>query len=408
MKNRKNRIVIVGRNYCNLLAMTRAFGKAGYKCDILRLYKKKPSPLRPMAALHPESESMYTASYHTFIMDGREEDFSGELLKLGNTLTRPLLVAVDDYSLDLLDSRYEELKNDFILSSVNESEGEISRMMDKNMMKEKALQAGLPVLGSRLVTSSEGKYTLPSGITYPCFIKPNVSKNSTKGIMRKCDGEEELRAALDRYAAKDDFQILVEDFADIKCEYSVLGYSTGTESISPGIFRVTSGGHRERKGVAVTGTIEDRNAYSTIIEQCNAFITSLNYKGLFDVDLLETKDGKLYFIELNFRAGASIHLFTETGKNIPAMYASEVLEQEKTPVAEETCKMGFSFISEKVLIEEYVRSDIDKKKALQLYNDADVHFIHDAVDSRPYEYFKRVRIIGPLMRAAYKIKDAIR
>ena len=56
-EKQKIKVVIVGRNYGNILTMTRAFGEAGYEADILRVYKKQPSRLNVLANLKPDAYS---------------------------------------------------------------------------------------------------------------------------------------------------------------------------------------------------------------------------------------------------------------------------------------------------------------------------------------------------------------
>jgi hypothetical protein len=212
---------------------------------------------------------------------------------------------------------------------------------------------------------------------------------STKAMMKKCNTAEELQNFLQGYADKGDFEVLVEAFADIAAEYAVLGVSDGVTAAAPGVFTTTEAGHRERKGVAVMGQVVSHDKFGELIEMCRRFVESLQYTGIFDIDLLETKDGKLYFVELNFRAGASIRVFTKDDINLPAMFANRFL---KNKAIDATCKMecaGRSFISEKVLLEEYVRSDADYSKVKACLDTADVHFIKDEKDPNPYQHFKK-------------------
>ena len=81
-------------------------------------------------------------------------------------------------------------------------------------------------------------------MTYPCFIKPNISKSSSKKRMRKCDSEVELRGYLTEFSEKKDIEMLVEDYVEIAKEYSLLGVSTRQGTIGTGLLRCG----RRRKG----------------------------------------------------------------------------------------------------------------------------------------------------------------
>ena len=142
-----------------------------------------------------------------------------------------------------------------------------------------------------------------------------------------------------------------------------------------------------------------------IIDECCRFIKSLDYTGLFDADFIETADGEIYFIELNFRAGASMHAFTETGVNLPGMFADNVMkgvEFKENCVVAETGKL---FISEKVLMEEYARNDASKAEIKNWMNEADIHFVKDDNDTGPYKYFRRFYAVAGLMRVLYRVRD---
>ena len=398
-------VVIMGRNFCNILTMTRALGEAGYDVEVLRIYKKRPHPLNPLSQMKPDAKSKYVGRFTECVIHSGPRDVVQTLLKLADPNRKKLLVPVDDYAACVADDALEILRARYILPNVNDTAGEISWLMDKNVQKELAAKADLPLLKSWLISSEGGRFTIPMGVEYPCFIKPNVSMNSTKATMRRCNSAEELESALEGFAAKGDFEMLVEEFADIRAEYSVLGLSTPDGTVAPGLFRVTEGGHRERRGVAITGETVACEAMEEVLEKTVAFIDSLHYTGLFDVDLLETKDGKVYFIELNFRAGASTHVFTETGVNLPGMLADYLLRG--IPV-DQNCrveKTGQRFVSEKVLMEEFARSDASWQQVKDHMAQADVCFIRSEKDPKPYRYFQRFYPAAALLRLPYRLRD---
>ncbi len=65
------------------------------------------------------------------------------------------------------------------------------------------------------------------------------------------------------------------------------------------------------------------------MENCLEFIRTLDYTGLFDVDLIETCDGNLYFVEINFRAGASARALTASGVDLPGIFTDHVLGKRR-------------------------------------------------------------------------------
>ncbi len=400
-------VVVTGRNYCNILTMARALGEAGYAVKVLRVYKKKPNRLNLLSSMAPDAYSKYISEFQECIADNNPEKIMADLVKLAEG-KNTLLMPVDDYTACVVDEHLESLSECFVVPNIGNKAGEICRLMNKNEQKHLAAAFDLPMLHSNLVTSCGGMYVLPDDIRYPCFIKPNVSMKSTKGKMMKCEDETQLRTVLDKYAKAEDFEILVEEFADIKTEYSILGLSTKDTTVAPGFFRALEGGHKERKGVALTGEMVDDAPYRDIIDACGRFIQSLDYTGLFDVDLIEDQKGHVYFVELNFRAGASTHVLTDSGVNLPGMLADYLV---KGIAVDENCctnESGKRFVSEKVLMEEYARSDANLTKVKQCMQEADVYFIKNQKDPKPYRYFKRFYVVAALMRLPYRLRDSRR
>ena len=65
----RNRIVVVGRNYGNILSMTRALGEAGYEVDVLRLIKKQPNKFNLLAKMEPDAHSKYVKNFYKCIVN---------------------------------------------------------------------------------------------------------------------------------------------------------------------------------------------------------------------------------------------------------------------------------------------------------------------------------------------------
>lgn len=400
-----HKVVVTGRNYCNILTMVRALGEAGYDVDVLRVYKKKPAMANILGKMEPEASSKYVDGFYRCIVNNHPERMTTSLIKLGNQEQKILLMPVDDYTAYLIDKSYNQLKEYFIIPNVADKEGELSRLMDKNEQKLLAVKQGLPMPKSVLVKVENGEVNLPDGIHYPCFIKPNVSMNSTKARMMRCDDRQVLENVLFKYAKQEDFEVLIEEFIDIKEEYSILGIGTKDKAIAPAVFKVLKGGNKERKGVTVVGEAVSSEPFKEILDKCCRYVESIQYTGIFDIDLLESKEGKIYFIELNFRAGASTHLFTKTGVNLPGMFADDMLKNIEMEDVSASESVGKKFVSEKVLLEEYVRNDVSVFRAISYLMKADVRFIKDEKDRKPYKYFKKYCIVITGLKVIYWLRD---
>ena len=283
--------------------------------------------------------------------------------------------------------------------------GAINRLMSKDVQKELAIAAGLPVINSCVIKTHRGEFEIPDSVTYPCFMKPNISRNSSKSRMKKCNNEEELRGYLTEFSVKKDIEMLVEDFVEIKREYSLLGVSTKAGANGPGLFVAEEGGQAEHRGVALIGRILDCSEMQPLVDDLIKFVGSLGFDGLYDVDLIETVDGKVYFVEVNMRFGASGYAVTESGVNLPGMFADYMFFNKPIDLECSIVKAGKKFISEKILIDEYAKGRIEKDKIGNSMAAVDVYFVKHNEDMRPYKHFKKFYPIASLLRPIYIKKE---
>ncbi|MDD6603621.1 MAG: ATP-grasp domain-containing protein, partial [Eubacteriales bacterium] len=312
------RVLVAGRNYCSNLTMARSLGEAGYEVEVLRIFQTKPSrddKLRQK--LRPDAYSRYIKAYHEIVTRRKNWRTKRKLINIADPDRKMLLIPADDLVAYIVDRYYDELKEYYIMPNVNDTEGEIGRLMEKETQKQLARQAGLPVLNSCVISADHGVVEhIPDTVTYPCFVKPNVSKNSAKSQMARCDDERSLRKALRKASRHKYVEMLVEDYVEIDKEYSILGVSTKEGAIGPGYFVAEKGGQEEHRGVAVMGRTLSTDDNQQLIDDIVRFIGTLGYDGLFDVDLIKTAEGKMYFVELNMRFGASGYAFTKSGVNL--------------------------------------------------------------------------------------------
>ena len=401
----KPRVMVIGRNYCSNLCMARALGMAGYDVEIMRIIKSRPLR-RPgtrmdkadiLALMIPDAYSKYVKAYHTVVQKRGSRQIERELISAADKNRRMLLIPTEDVAAYIIDEYLERLSKYYHVPDAKGRQGEIVRLMSKNVQKQLAEEAGLPSAGSKLISIRGGSYDIPDGISYPCFIKPDTSRLTSKKRMRRCDTPEELAAVLDEAAGTIDLDFLVEDYVEIKKELSLLGLCMDGEVIGPGLFEMMEGGHGARKGVSAAGRSiplfrsEDNPSGldADMMEAVRRFLAAAGYNGLFDIDLIETEDGRKLFVELNLRFGASGFVLTKSGLNLPGILADHVLSGVPVDYSAQPERTGVSFVSEKVLIEEYADGEITAEEMEAAIEAAEVHFIMDPDDPKPYKSFKQ-------------------
>ncbi len=397
----KPRVMVAGRNYCSNLTMARSLGEAGYEVEILRIFQVRPRRRNPMKRmLKPDAYSKYIKGYYVCVSRRRSRRIVNRLKVLADPDHRMLLIPADDLVAYIADDYLDELSEYYIIQNINNEPGELNRLMAKGRQKELAAAAELNVLNSCVIRTRGGEFTIPESVTYPCFIKPNISKSSSKKRMRKCDSEVELRGYLTEFSEKKDIEMLVEDYVEIAKEYSLLGVSTRQGTIGPGFFVAEEGGKDEHRGVAVTGRILPCSDFQPLVDDLIKFVNSLGYEGLYDVDLIESVNGKMYFVEINMRFGASGYAVTKCGVNLPGMYADYMLTGKPLDMG---CKVtpGKTFVSEKVLIEEYTMGRLSWSDLKRAMKESDVHFVKNDDDRKAYRHFRKFYPLAALMRFVY-------
>lgn len=403
-ENKKPRVLICGRNGSSNLCMARSFGKEGYPVEVLRIFQKKPKKLNLMQYQKPEAYSKYVQQYHSCICDAQNRIIAEKLLELATPGEKTLLIPNCDMAASAADEFMDLLREHYWIPNVEDTPGRINHLMNKAVQKKLAEESGLPVINSCVIRTSGGEFTIPDSVAYPCFIKPNVSKNSSKSAMCRCDNREELQGALSRLARNGDVEMLVEDFVEIAREYAVLGVSAGADVTIPGFFSIEEGGHGGSRGVTMVGMLRPVRQQEKLIGDIARFVGTLNYEGLFDVDLIETVDGRWYFVELNLRYGASGYAVTRSGVNLPVMYADYRINGTPLDTGCTVTDTGNLFVSEKVMMDEYARDFMPLSRVRKLMRQTRIHFIEDPEDPRPYRHFRLFYLFGMATRVMFRLR----
>ena len=404
----KMRVIVAGRNYCSNLCMARSLGEAGYEVEVLKIFQTPPSKLNPIKAIKPDAYSKYVKAYRIIVSRRRSRRIKNALLNMADIEggKKMLLIPCCDLAAEVIDRFYDELKEFFIMPNINDTQGELSKLMEKGIQKELARAYGLPVVNGAVIKTFNKRYTIPPTINYPCFVKPNVSRFSSKKKMAICQSEGELKEYIRRNTKKKDIEIMVEDCVDIAKEYSILGLSTKDGAIGPGIFVAEEGGHEEHRGVAITGRILPNTFEKELFDKMTAFMGTLGFEGLWDIDIIQTTDGKFYFVEANMRYGASGYAVTKCGANLPAMFADYMLKGTPIDLNCQVAEWDKTFVSEKVLIEEYMAGRIPFSMVKECMENIDIHFVKNDEDPKPYEHFKKFFNVSKLMKQYYKNQAA--
>ncbi len=275
---------------------------------------------------------------------------------------KAVTIACCDDAANILDANYEQIKHLLVIPTVKEA-GTLILWTNKEKMTEAAKSLGITIPSSWLISDT----TIPEDITYPCVIKPITSVKHGKAGFAKCVNRDELQACLDAKKAGEPVQ--VQQFIEKDFEFQFIGCSlkSGEEVIIPGRTHIES----------TTGFNNlvflryDRNdsTFDKTVEDSKRFVKETGYSGLFSIEFMRGKDGKDYFLEMNFRNDGNGISVTSSGTNLPFiwyLYASGGGYQ--TEIASSTVKTTYmmpefsflmSVLNEEVPFKEWLA---DKRK----------------------------------------------
>ena len=370
-------VVVIGRNYTSRLGMIRALGMAGYGVIVIKTNGMPNSK-------DVDAYSKYVNKY----LYAREPDrkaLAKVLLSLQSDRNKTILIPVDDYAASTIDEYTDQLKDFFLFPNIEMKQGAVNQLMDKNYQKELARKAGLNVAESWITNVEDGKISIPEGIAYPVFPKPQISYRGSKNCMRRCDDKHQLETLLNNYAVSQrNCPILLEEYHEITNEYALLGFSDGNDVFFPAVIHMLESGSGSHHGVTLLGKVLSPEIFIQFLNQLKVFVRELHFTGLLDIDFYES-EGILYFNEMNLRFGASGYAITHSGINLPHLLINHLLGKPNNfgkNIAEESI-----FVNEKVAYDDYFNGYISKSDYNGYIKRADFGFIQSTNDVMPYKAF---------------------
>ena len=390
----KQKVVVIGHSFTTRLGIIRSVAEIGCEVTVIDIaYYKLSNPSKPI-----DCYSKYVNQVIFFDRKyGREGLVQLLLEKCVDKNLKPIIIPTSDFTAVAIDN--EVIRKHFLVPYINNTISSIEYWMDKAHQKRMAIEAGLNVAGSIVVSQNEGVFVLTDEVKYPCFTKPLSSIEGGKRCLRRCENKTELREVLN-IAEKNGIKgILVEDYLKIDEEYAVLGFSDANEVVIPGVIKFVKG-CQSHKGVAMIGEVLPIDGFKEIVDKFARFISSIGFVGLFDIDFFKCQ-GEFFFGELNLRIGASGNAITQMGVNLPAMFVKSMLG-EGTDDFKKEITASATYINERMCMGDWLAGMISTKTLHGILNSGDIQFVRDEDDTRPqrelakkiwHHYFNYKRIV---------------
>lgn len=296
-------VLIIGGNHQNPLGVMEALGQKGIMSNVIVQNNGKNSFVL---------KSKYVKK--GWVCSNGKEIINCILDNFKSTKEKIVAIACSDNAASLLSDNYNLLSSFLIMPGMPQ-QGQLTAWMDKEKMIEEATRIGLKVPQTWLVH----KGNIPDSLEYPCVTKSLTSVGNGKAEFNMCMSRQELETFLKEQAYSETIQ--VQQYIDNAFEFQYLGCSLngGTEIIIPGRTHIEATSHFNNLTFLKymeSKVIED----STTLTKTEDFIRQTGYTGLFSVEFMHGKDGKDYFLEMNFRNDGNGFVVTSAGTNLPYIY----------------------------------------------------------------------------------------
>ena len=293
-----NKVVVIGGDHHNTLGVLRGLGERGINSDLILVSKGK----RSFVGASKYVDNVYRAC--------NDDEIINVLLSNDNESEKPVVICCSDTSSGVIDEHYDLLKKKFYLPGGSRS-GEISALMNKQKMAELATSIGLSIPQTYMFDEC----TTEDKVSLPCIIKPLISRKGKKADIVVCHTKEQLKDFLSKNNPQN---FIIQDFIDKDFEYQLIGCSTKQRGVViPGVSIIM----RPCKGSNTSflhyiPLSKDFCEISKAIE----FVEKTGYKGLFSLEFLRDKNGKDYFMEMNFRNDGNAICVTASGLSLPYIW----------------------------------------------------------------------------------------
>ena len=347
----QSKVLVIGGDHQNTLGVIEALGQKGVCSHVIILG-------------HAEDSFVLKSKY---VESGRicpDEDavIKSILGILKSEEKKVVAIACCDDAVHILDAHFEQLKHLLVIPTVKEA-GTLISWTNKEKMTETAKSLGITIPASWLISNT----TIPDDLIYPCVIKPITSVKHGKAGFAKCANRDELQSCLD--AKKEGEPVQVQQFIEKDFEFQFIGCSlkAGEEIIIPGRTHIeTTTGFNN---LVFLRYEKYDSSFEKTVEDSKRFVKETGYSGLFSIEFMRGKDGKDYFLEMNFRNDGNGISVTSSGTNLPYIwylyasgggYQSEIAKSDvKTTYMMPEFSFLMSVFNGEVSLKEWL---LDKKK----------------------------------------------
>lgn len=308
----KNKILIIGTDDHNTLAVVRDLGK--HDCNISVLIHGDFTSIHDVKI----SKSRYGKNKTDYVNDSIEKIY--EWIKRNakqKSNLKTILFPCSDLAAYTVDYYGKELSN-CIIPGFKGQPGRVVELMDKINQKKFADCYGIPMAKTWCYKiTNANKIVIP----YPCILKPEISAKGRKGDIRICRNSVEFESAVKMLEANGYEEVVLQEFLVKQYEVCALGciIDEMPQRYIGGYIKklrewpIGGGGNMSCSRFIQTPELDE------IINKVTRVLYEQGYRGMYDIEFLVCDSG-IYLNEINFRHSGNGFGLIDNGVHAPYYY----------------------------------------------------------------------------------------
>lgn len=367
-----HQFIIFCSDHYNPLGVIRSLGEEGIRpIVILNISSREPRFI---------TKSKYPKKIH--MVNSIEEGLKVLIDIYGNEKNKPFVYSCSDDVCQLFDKNYNRLIDSFYFFHGKEA-GIVSQYLDKSVINSIAEKNGCNVLKNEILD----KGTLPSALKYPVITKALSSTlYAWKDEMHICQNKDELRSAWKEIRSD---RLLVQEYIKKENELCLDGFSfnDGNDVYIPYYTNYIRHSDLSYGGYMLLKPFDQNEK---VYLQIKSILKEIGFTGIFSAEFLIDDKGNNWFLEINFRNSTWSYAFTYGGVNMPFLWAEATINGDFTKP--KSLMTEFKAMSEYEDYEMSVLSGMITLKGWKKdYDSADVHFLSNPKDPKPWNVHRFIR-----------------
>ena len=354
--------IVIGSEHYNPLGVIRSLGEAG---------------IAPIAVIRRGEYGFASVSKYIkrlFLIDDYEESLD-IVKKYGSTDCKPIVIPCDDVITLICDREYTWLRDICIVSNAGES-GKLAFYGQKKNQIQLATKVGLNV-----AKTWDPLGTVPEDIEYPVITKPTYSYDDWKQDYYVCNNEQELLDAYKKVKGEVFLQQYIRKDTEICFDGVVVDHGNSMLAAIQSTYTYALPDYYSSE--MIVSSPEDPELESLL----NRMFQIIGYEGIFEAEFMRDTEGKLWFLEINFRNSTWSYASTKLGMNLPVLFAEGSLADDGLPKdARKPVPEGYIANAElmdflhRVLKYKMISPLEWLKRVLR----ADCHYFYNSQDKKPF------------------------